>query len=141
MINGQSYGWTDVKINLLGRTLEGVSAIEYEDNVEMKNNIGKGNMPVSQTLGKYEAKASITIDMKEHTALLQALPAGVRLQHIASFDIIVMFEDKNDTSKPIIKDIIRHCRFTGNKRELKVGSDSPEMKMELLVGCIDWKQA
>lgn len=140
LINGKEYSYSDVRVHFLGRTVEGISAVSYEDNVEKKNNIGRGNMPVSRTRGNYEAKSSITLSMKEVVAIQAALQPGQRLQDIAPFDIEVSYVDDNGTNR-IVNDRIRNCEFTNNKRELKTGGDQFDTQFDLITGSIDWNVA
>lgn len=137
MINGIEYGWSDIKLNLLGRTVEGITSIEYSDTREKVNNWGRGSQPVSRGKGKYEAKAKITLSMKEVEAIQRALPRGVRIQDIPMFDINVSF-DPEDGSSPIVKDRIRHCEFTNKERKIKQGDGEISHEFELVVGVIDW---
>jgi hypothetical protein len=137
MINGIEYGWSDVKVNLLGRTIEGVSKLEYGDKREKVNNYGRGSMPVSRGRGKYEAHAKITISMKEMEAIQNALPKGKRIQDIPMFDIAVSYDPEDGTS-PIVNNTIQYCEFTDKKREVKNGDGEIEHELELIVGQITW---
>lgn len=136
LINGQEYSWSDVKINLFGRTLQGISAIDYDDNVNKKNNKGSGVMPVSRSRGDYEAKASITLAMKEVEAIQNALPRGKRLQDIAPFNIEVVYDP--DNGNPLVHHRIEGCEFTNRKSELKAGEGNFETQFDLIVGSINW---
>lgn len=137
LINGIEYGWSDIKLNLLGRTVEGIMSIEYGDTREKINNWGYGSMPVSRGRGKYEAKAKLTLSMKEVEAIQRALPKGNRMQDIPMFDINVAF-DPEDGSSPIVKDRIRHCEFINKERKVKIGDGEIAHEFELIVGTIDW---
>jgi len=137
LINGIEYGWSDIKINILGRTVEGISAIEYSDNVEKTNNYGRGRQPVSRSRGKYEAKSKVTLSMKEVEAIQRALPKNGRMQDIPMFDINIAF-DPEDGSSPIVRDRIRHCEFTNKERKVKTGDGQIEHEFELVTGSVDW---
>ncbi len=137
LINGIEYGWCDIKANLLGRTVEGITSIEYSDTREKTNNWGRGSKPVSRGRGKYEAKAKLTLSMKEVEAIQRALPKGGRMQDIPPFDVNIAF-DPEDGSSPIVRDRIRMAEFTNKERKIKIGDGEIEHEFELVVAEIDW---
>jgi len=134
LINGERHSWGDIKINLLGRTVTGVTAISYDDKQEKTNNYGAGNYPVSRGRGKYEATAKVTLHAYEVTAIQRAA-AGKRLQDIPPFDIVVAYLNQNDQ---VVTDVIRNCEFTMNKRDIKQGDTVIEVELELIVSHIEW---
>ncbi len=134
-INGTRHSWADVKVNLLGRTVTGITAISYEDKQEKVNNYGAGVNPVSRGIGKYEASAKITLHAYEVEAIQRAIP-GKRLQDIEPFDIEVVFMPKG--SDTLVSHTIRNAEFTSNKRELKQGDTVIEIEFELIVSHIEW---
>jgi hypothetical protein len=137
LINGNEYGWSDIKLNLLGRTVEGIMSIEYSDTREKTNNYGKGSRPVSRGKGKYEAKCKITLSMKEVEAVQRLLPKGAIIQDIPMFDINVAF-DPEDGSSPIVRDRIRQAEFTNKERKVKIGGGEIAHEFEIIVSEIDW---
>lgn len=137
LINGVEYGWSDTKVNLLGRTVEGISSIKYSDNREKQNNWGKGSKPVSRGRGKYEAKCSLSLSMKEVEAIQKALPAGKHLSDIPPFDIAVAF-DPEDGSNVVVNNTICGVEFTGKSREAKIGDGEIIHEFEMIVAEIKW---
>lgn len=135
LINGIRHSWASVKCVLLDRTVTGISAIKYEDKQEKVNNYGAGIYPVSRGLGKYEAKASVTLEQYEIEAIQAALPKGKRLQDIAPFDVVVSFVNDSDA---VVNHTLRNCEFTTNKRELKSGDAKIETELELIISHIEW---
>lgn len=131
---GTLIGWNNVKLNLLGRDVEGIDEIEYEDELDLDNAYGGGNYPIGETVGNYKAKGSISLYMEENMALQKSLPKGVRIQEIPAFDIPVVFEYNGE----IYKDVLRNCRFKTNGRQTKNGEGKIVFKHELKVGTIDW---
>jgi hypothetical protein len=135
LINGTRHSWASIKINLLGRTITGVTAINYEDKQEKVNNYGAGIYPVSRGLGKYEATASITLHAYETEAINRALGVGKRIQQIAPFDIVVSYMNESDQ---LVTHTIRNCEFTNNKRDVKSGDTVIEVEHELVCSHIQW---
>lgn len=136
LINGIRHSWASIRVNLLGRTVTGITAIKYDDKVEKVNNYGAGNMPVSRGYGKYEASASITLHHYEIDAIQRALGIGKRIQDIPPFEITVSY--LADNTDQIVTHVLRNCEFTSNKREVKTGDTVIEVELELILSHIEW---
>jgi hypothetical protein len=134
---GRVAGWNNVQVVLLGRQVEGITALAYNDSTEKENIYGAGNKPVGRGEGNYKAEASITLLKEEINALQMALGFGKNLADIEPFDIPVMYVYKNR----IMKDVIRNCEFTGNGVDVKQNDKSIATQMTLVVSHIDWNVA
>lgn len=135
LVNGTAYAWSQIDLKILGQSVNGVTAISYEDNQEMQDNYGAGNRPVSRGYGKIECKASMTLEMAEVEALQAAVNSG-RVQDIPEFDVIVSFMPDGGIVR---NHTLKNCRFKGNKRDVKQGDMTVEVEMELQVSHIAWK--
>lgn len=135
-INGIRHAWGSVKVNLLGRTVSGITAVSYEEKQEKVNNYGAGVFPVSRGLGKYEAGAKLTLHSYEVDAIIKSLGTGKRLVDIAPFDIVVTFMAEG--SDLLVTHVIRNCEFTSNKRDMKTGDTVIETEFDLIVSHIEW---
>lgn len=131
---GKIAGWNSVKLVMLGRQVEGITALSYKDNVEKENIYGAGKMPVGRGEGNYKAEASITLLKEEVNALLLALGPGKRLTDIEPFDIPIIYE----YNKLILKDVIRNVEFTDNGVDVKQGDKSIATQFTLIPSHIDW---
>ncbi|WP_417366892.1 hypothetical protein [Flavobacterium beibuense] len=132
---GTMTGWNNITVNLLGRDLEGITAINYDDTETKENVYGGGKMPVGRSKGNYEATASLTLFKEELDALQGSLPPGKRIQDIAAFDIVVVYERENGT---IQTDIIHNVEFTNNARDVSQGDGTIAVELELIVSHITW---
>jgi hypothetical protein len=132
---GTMSGWNSITLNLLGRDVEGINAIKYDDTVEKTNAYGAGKMPVGRGEGNYEANAELSLYKEENTALLQSLPPGTRIQDIGPFDIPVVYENKDGL---ITTDVIRNAEFTNNGVDVKNGDGTIITNYKLIVSHIDW---
>lgn len=132
---GKMTGWNNITVNMMGRDVEGITAIKYDDKQDKENVYGAGKYPVGRGEGKYEAKASITILKEEIDALQVALIPGKRIQDIAPFDVICQYENADGK---ILTDRIRNCEFTGRGVEVKQGDGSIALAYDLIVSHIDW---
>lgn len=134
---GRVAGWNNVKVVMLGRQVEGITALSYKDSVEKENVYGAGGMPVGRGEGNYKAEASITLLKEEVNALLLALGPGKRITDIEPFDIPVVYKYKNFMQK----DVIRNVEFMDNGVDVKQGDKSIAVQFTLLPSHIDWNVA
>lgn len=135
LINGTQHSWASVRINMLGRTLTGVTRIDYDDNVNIENQYGSGQFPDHQGVGNYEAKASIELYQHEMVAMQQAA-AGARIQQIPPFDIVVTYLPTG--SAQAVTDVIKNVRIKTNVRSLSQGDTMSKVPLDLVCSHIDW---
>lgn len=132
---GTMQGWNNVTVNMLGRDLEGITEVSYDDKRKKENVPGAGEFPIGRGRGNYEAKCSITLYKEEIDALKQALAPGKSIADIAPFDIVVEYELENGS---IQKDRIRNAEFLGDAVDVKQNDMSISQKYELLISHIEW---
>lgn len=132
---GTVQGWNSLTVNTLGRDLEGITAINYDDTVTREQVYGAGKFPVGRSESNYEATSSITLLKEERDALLAALTPGMRIQDIPPFDITCLYARSGGQ---IQKDVIRNAQFTNNGVELTQGDGSSAFEFTLIVSHIDW---
>lgn len=130
---GRLTGWNSIKVNLLGRDLEGMTELEYGDESDKDNVYGAGGYPVGRGEGNYKPSASISLLFEEIMAIQKSLPRGKGLKDIAPFDITVQYEYDNF----VYTDIIRNAEFKGNKKTAKQGDKSLSNKFDLVVSHIE----
>jgi len=135
LINGEAYVWNNIKVTLLGRTLEGITAVKYDDKQDKANNPGGGKLPVTRGQGKYEATCSLTLQLEEIQALQLALPAKKRLMDISRFNIVVSYLTEDQR---VIIDTIRGCEFMDNGRDVKSGDMVIERELNIICTEIIW---
>jgi hypothetical protein len=135
MLNGRAYDWASVRMQLLGITVLGVTAISYGTKQNKVNNFGAGNDPVSRGYGQRESNASITLEMKETERIQNALKPGQTLMDIGPFTITVAY--RNESNK-VITHKLMNAEFTENKRDLKAGDTSVMVEHELIISHIKW---
>lgn len=135
LINGTRHSWASIRCNILGRTVTGITKIDYEDTQEKENKYGAGIHVDHRGLGNYEATCGITLYAYETEAIVAKLPAGKRLQDIAPFDIVVSFVNESNQT---VTHTIRNCEFVNNKRDMSQGDTGIEVEHELIVTHIEW---
>lgn len=131
---GTLIGWNNITVNVLGRDVEGIEAVSYDDEQEIDVAHGAGGMPIGKTKANYKAKASISIIMEEAISIQQALPKGTRMQDLPDTDIIVQYEYQGS----LYKDIIRNVSFKTNGVDVKQGDGKITRKFDLVPVSVDW---
>ena len=135
LINGKSYEWADIIVNILGAPVLGITAIEYAEAQAMENVYGAGSYPISRGYGKVEPTAKITMLMEEVEALMAAAPQG-RLNQIPEFDIVVSYIDTNLVTR---RHVLRNVRFMNNARTSAQGETSIPVDLDLLISHVEWQ--
>lgn len=131
---GTMQGWTCITLNMLGRDVEGISKIAYDDTQSKENVMGAGAYPIGRSRGNYEAKSTLGLYKEEVDAIQASLPSGKRLQDIAPFDIVVQY----DIDGTIKKDIIHNCEFTNRAVDVSQGDGTISTDHELIISHITW---
>jgi hypothetical protein len=134
LINGKSYEWSDIVLNILGVPVVGITSVEYNETQDMQNIYGAGRRPVSRGYGKIEPTAKITLLMEE-VENIQSVAPNKLLMDIPEFDIVVAFIDTALVTR-IHK--IRNCRFKNNVRTSNQGDTSIPVELELITSHIEW---
>ena len=132
---GTMQGWNSVTVNVLGRDVEGITELAYNDTTKKENVYGAGKYPVGRGRGNYEAKASITLLKEEVDAMKLALPQGKTIQDIAPFDIVSEWTGDNGV---ILKDRIRNAEFMNDGVEIKQNDVSVATKYDLIISHVEW---
>ncbi len=134
LINGRTYDYASIIVNIMSVPIAGITAIEYSDEQEIEDNYGAGTMPVNRGFGKYKANAKMTLYMEEVEAIT-ALAANGRLQNIPEFDVVVAYV--NAANLPVTHKL-RNCRFKNNNRKAKTGDTKIEVELDLIISHITW---
>lgn len=131
---GKMAGWNSVSVTMLGRTIEGITQLAYNDSQETENAYGRGGKPIGRAVGNYTATASITLYKEEVIALQLAIGPGNNIMDIEPFDISVLYEYQGK----IFKDVIRNCQFTNNGVDVKQNDKTIATQYTLMPSHIDW---
>jgi hypothetical protein len=135
-INGELYGWSNIRVNLLGRNLVGIKGIDYDDSDEIKGVKGRGSKDIGFVQGNYQAAGKLTLEMSEVESLNASLPRGMRIQEIRPFDIVVAY--RNDDQR-LVTHVLKNCKIMKQNRTAKAGEVKElEVDLPLYIGEIDW---
>lgn len=131
----KQYDFSQVSVNIGGKTIRGLRGLEYEVKVGKSFLHGRGRDPMSIQTGNYEYHGALSLTQSELIAITEAIKANdpeARIPDYA-FDITVAY---SNTTK-ITTDIIRAAEFTGYKKEMKQGDGFMEIKLNFLALQID----
>lgn len=134
LVNGKSYEWADITINILGLPSTTATKISYKEVQNMANVMGPGNKVTGRVYKDFEPTASVTILMQE-IENFQSIAPGGKIQAIPEFDITVSYLD---SSLKTVTHILKNCRFTTNSRESERGGGEIEVELELIIADIQW---
>lgn len=132
LINGREYGWADIATAIGGVPTVGITAIDYEEEMEKENIYGAGRNPVSRGYGRVKSTASITLLTSTVMALKARAPKG-QLFRIAPFSIIVSYQPD---AGPMVVHVLKNCEFKKNKFDWKEGDMKKEIQLELIISNI-----
>lgn len=132
---GKMKGWNAVTVNVMGRDLEGVTAISYSDKEAKENVYGAGKFPIGRSTGNYEAEAKMSLYKEEADGLRLSLGPGKRVLDIAPFDVVVHYETETGS---LLKDRIRNCEFKNDGVDIKQADGTIVTEYELLVSHIEY---
>lgn len=133
-VNGVMYDWSCVKAAIAGTPIIGVTAIDYDDDQDIKKAYATGRLPFGYGKGRIDCSGKITAYKEEVEAWQKASPTG-RLQDLPLFDINVSYLPENGK---IVHHILKGCKFTNNNRKPKGGDTSIEVELNLMIIDIDW---
>ncbi len=128
-INGEVYGWADIRCFINGTLVKGITSIKYEDNQTIEKVYGAGRYPLGYGKGRIECSGSITL-LKEEIVALQNVANNGRLQDLPAFDVVVTYLPENGI---LTSDVLKNCKFTKNSRDVKEGDTSIASEIELMV--------
>jgi hypothetical protein len=128
-INGVQHAWADISVNMLGRTLTGITAISYGSKRNKENIYGAGDEPIGRGHGNNEyTNPSMEVYQFEAVALQQASAGDIT--RIPPFEIVVSY--KATLNSPMVVDVIQNCEFLNNLRDIKQGDTSSKVKLDLI---------
>ena len=133
LINGIAYSWANIKVNLFGVPVIGITEIDYDRKMKKDNNYGYGQDPISRGYGNIENGGSITIYWDEWRKIIQAAPTFDPL-FIKPFDIQVLFGSSSLNFK---QDTLRSCEFLEDPFSVKQGDSKIILKLPLIIGLIE----
>lgn len=122
--NSKQYQFSDIKVILLGRELEGFRGVKYKVSTDKEVLFGRGKKGLSIQSGNETIEGELMLLQSEVEALRAAVKAVNPLYKLTdvSFDIVVTYGDST-----AVTDIIQGAEFT----EYEKGMEQADKFMEV----------
>ena len=128
--NSKQYAFSDIKIIILGREIEGFRGVSYKVSVEKEHLHGRGKKALSIQSGQETVEGELMLLQSELIALIAAVKAVSPTAKITdvSFDIVVTYGDGTTATT----DIVRSAEFTEYERGMENGDKFMEIPLPFL---------
>lgn len=105
--NSKQYAWSNVSVNLLGRTLVGIRGVSYSVSTDKEPVFGRGRKALAIQTGNETIEGEIILLQSELEALNAAVKSVNPLNKITdvSFDLVVSYSDGTTSTTDIIKGV------------------------------------
>lgn len=128
--NSKQYAFSDIRVIILGRELEGFRGVSYKVSVEKEHLHGRGKKPLSIQSGNETIEGELTLLQSEVvglTAAVKAVNPVAKLTDV-SFDIVITYGEGSTS----VTDILRSCEFTDYEKGMSNGDKNMEITMPFL---------
>jgi hypothetical protein len=130
-INGRTYDWESININLPHGEVIGVQDIEYSDKVGHEAIYGKGSQPIAYGRGNYEGEGKVSLLRDEYDKLVQyAKNQGGGIFNMAPFPITVSYANQDGAVKT---DTLPDCIWNERSRSGSQGDTSLKVELSFLI--------
>lgn len=130
MPNTRQYEWSDISIVILGKTINGIVAVEYGVDRKKDYVYGRGNNPLSIQRGQKKFEGEMTLLQSEYdelSLLARAVNPKYDITDI-SFDIAISY----GVGAQVVRDIILSAEFTESKKGMKSEDSFMEIKLPFM---------
>ena len=128
MINGQTYDWESVSATILGRTLDGIKDISYDEEQEIEAVYGRGSRPIAYGKGKYKSSGKMTLLKSEYNELKKLVDDKGGIYKMKPFEITVVYQNDDQTS---VTEILSECLIKKVGRSAKQGDKELTVSIDL----------
>lgn len=139
LINGKSYDYSSIVVNIGNVAITGVTEINYEEEQEKVNNMGTGKRGHSRGRGAIVSSASIGLSMNEterlRDAAVAAGDASGSLLSLEPFNIIVAY---GNPQRPIVHKLLS-AEFTKDGGGGSEGDTEISMVHDLIISEVKYR--
>lgn len=133
LINGTSYGWSNLTLVLFGIPVTGITKISWKRKQKKENNYGWGVEPIGRGYGNKEYEGSMDIYQDELLKIIAAAPNKNALD-IPMFDIQIVYGGSKVLAQ---KDVLRACEFTEEGLEAAQNDTKLIVTLPLVIGAVN----
>lgn len=128
--NSKQYTFSDIRVIVLGREIEGFRGVKYKVSTDKEVLHGRGRKALSIQSGQEKIEGELMLLQSEVVALSQAVKASnpdLKITDV-SFDIVVTYGNGTTATT----DIIRSCEFTEYEKGMENGDKYMEVSLPFL---------
>lgn len=130
MINGTTYDYENIRIDVDGFEDIGIRSINYEDTVETEKQFGAGREAIDATEGVYEAQdGTMTMLWYAYRNMIERMGNG-NMSKSNRFDISVSFAHEGEETQT---DTLERCRIIGKARDHEQGPEGLEVEVTIQI--------
>lgn len=118
-VNGNTYDWESVSIQLPQGIAVSIEEISYNDERQVEAIYGKGSIPVKYGRKNYSASGSMSLDRDEFEALREEMGGSIYKGEL--FSIVVSY---GDDGMPTITDTLPDVKITKQDTSGKQGEEN-----------------
>jgi hypothetical protein len=128
---GKQFGWKDVSVVVLGRTIEGITDVKVMRSTNKERQYGRGAQAQYILSGNEEISGSLTLLQDELSALNVAVKNVNPLLDISkvSFDIVISYEDDLGVATT---DIVRGAQVEQYEKALAQGDTHMQIELPFI---------
>ena len=126
VINGNTYDYSSIEINVRGRRYLGITEVSYSDSLEPGEKRGAHAQPLAFTRGEYSSEASVTMGKDDFYEMLADLGSGY--MEVVLDTVSVTYAEEGQPTK---SDEIVGARITSVEDGHSQGSDALTVSLEL----------
>ena len=134
---GNQTGWGDLKWDINGSQIVGVTAIKYKDKTEKELVYGAGRKAIGVGIGNESYEGSISMYRYEIDRILAGITGEKKLSRLATFPITVVAQMEGQTG--FTTDVIL-CQFMESGRDMSQGDKTDIVELPLLIVDIQYNQ-
>lgn len=138
-INGNAYSWSSVVIKVDGQRYYGITAITFNDKLEVGYGYGQGRhfAPLARTQGKYscdETKLTMRVSsMSDMLAYLASRSGDGRSYTTYPFTADVQYVESEILALNPMHVVLNQCRITGVNHSIDISTDEATAELAVSV--------
>jgi hypothetical protein len=127
--NSEEFGFVDLTVIMLGRSVLGLRGLRFKVSQQKKNVRGAGRKPIARWRGAVEYEGSVTVLLSELIAMMQSqgVASSIGVVGIKPFDIVAAFAAQaGDTVTTFNLTYVEFMEY-----EVNVNQSDEEIEIEL----------
>jgi hypothetical protein len=130
MFNSKEYSFSNVSVNLLGRTINGCLGVKYGVKNDKSYLYGRGSDPYSIQPGVKSYEGELTVTQSEINAMVDAVKAADPTADLTdiSFDVVIAYGEGNKVNT----DVLVSAEFIDYEKGMKTGDKNMEVTLKIM---------